>query len=61
MENSLWVEKYRPNTLKNYVGNDHLKGIIKRYLGENDIPQPQLLIRSLSMSNTNLLSSSPIV
>ena len=37
MENSLWVEKYRPNTLKNYVGNDHLKGIIKRYLGENDI------------------------
>ena len=37
MENSLWVEKYRPNTLENYVGNDHLKGIIKRYLGENDI------------------------
>ena len=37
MENSLWVEKYRPNTLENYVGNNHLKGIIKRYLGENDI------------------------
>jgi DNA polymerase III gamma/tau subunit len=28
IENSLWVEKYRPNTLENYVGNDHLKGII---------------------------------
>lgn len=37
MENSLWVEKYRPDTLENYIGNDHLKGIIKRYLGENDI------------------------
>ena len=37
INNSLWVEKYRPNTLENYVGNDHLKGIIKRYLGENDI------------------------
>ena len=34
---SLWVEKYRPDTLENYIGNDHLKGIIKRYLGENDI------------------------
>ena len=28
IENSLWVEKYRPNVLRNYVGNEHLKGIV---------------------------------
>ena len=37
IENSLWVEKYRPNTLRNYVGNDHLKGIVSKYLEGNDI------------------------
>lgn len=37
MENSLWVEKYRPDVLENYVGNEHLKNIVKRYLEENDI------------------------
>ena len=35
--NSLWVEKYRPGLLNHYVGNEHLKGIVKRYLEENDI------------------------
>ena len=29
--NSLWVEKYRPDTLENYIVNDHLKGIITKY------------------------------
>ena len=24
-EHSLWVEKYRPTRLENYVGNEHLK------------------------------------
>ena len=37
INNSLWVEKYRPGVLTNYVGNEHLKGIINRYLEENDI------------------------
>ena len=37
INNSLWVEKYRPNTLRNYVGNDHLKGIVSKYLKGNDI------------------------
>ena len=37
MENSLWVEKYRPDVLENYVGNEHLKNIVARYLEENDI------------------------
>ena len=32
IENSLWVEKYRPNVLENYIGNEHLKGTISKYL-----------------------------
>ena len=37
IENSLWVEKYRPDVLENYIGNEHLKGIVSRYLEENDL------------------------
>ena len=36
-EHSLLVEKYRPISLKNYVGNEHIKKSIKQYLGQNDI------------------------
>ena len=36
-EHSLWVEKYRPNTLENYVGNENIKNSISKYLGQNDI------------------------
>ncbi len=35
--NSLWVEKYRPSVLENYIGNKHLKGTISKYLKDNDI------------------------
>jgi len=35
--NSLWVEKYRPNVLKNYIGNDHLKGTMAKNIKENDM------------------------
>jgi replication factor C small subunit len=38
MEHSLWVEKYRPNKLENYIGNEHLKSKVKRYIDEQDIP-----------------------
>ena len=31
MENSLLVEKYRPSTLENYVGNENIKKSIKHY------------------------------
>ena len=31
-ENTLWVEKYRPTTLDNYVGNDFIKDKVKLYL-----------------------------
>jgi len=38
IDNSLWVEKYRPTTLENYVGNDHLKEKVKGYIERNDVP-----------------------
>ena len=37
-EHSLWVEKYRPQTLAEYVGNDTVKETIQQYLDNNDIP-----------------------
>jgi replication factor C small subunit len=37
-EHSLWVEKYRPQTLADYVGNDTIKETIQQYLDNNDIP-----------------------
>ena len=38
MSNSLWVEKYRPSTLDNYIGNDHLKSKVENYLKSGDLP-----------------------
>ena len=38
MENSLWVEKYRPNNLQTYIGNEHLKDKVKIYLENEDVP-----------------------
>ncbi|MBW3546494.1 MAG: AAA family ATPase [Bacteroidetes bacterium] len=35
----LWVEKYRPTTLDNYIGNDHLKQKFEGYISEQEIPQ----------------------
>ena len=35
--NSLLVEKYRPNKLENYVGNENIKISISKYLEQNDI------------------------
>jgi replication factor C small subunit len=37
-EHSLWVEKYRPTQLVNYVGNEHLKAKVERYIKSNDVP-----------------------
>ena len=38
MSNSLWVEKYRPKNLENYIGNEHLKSKVEHYLKRGDVP-----------------------
>lgn len=42
----IWVEKYRPNTLDEYLGNPILKDKMKQYLDEGQIPH--LLFHSKS-------------
>lgn len=37
-EHTLWVEKYRPQNLAEYVGNEMVKETIQQYLDTNDIP-----------------------
>ncbi len=36
--NSLWVEKYRPQSLDEYIGNDTVKKKVQSYINSNDIP-----------------------
>ena len=36
--NTLWVEKYRPSNLDNYIGNEHLKSKVEIYLESGDLP-----------------------
>ena len=36
-EHTLWVERYRSQTLENYVGNENIKSTIEKYLQQNDI------------------------
>ena len=37
-DNSLWVERYRPDTLENYIGNDNLKAKLEQFIKNQDIP-----------------------
>jgi len=37
-EHSLWVEKYRPDTLEGYVGNEHILEKVKIYIENEDVP-----------------------
>lgn len=37
-DNTLWVEKYRPISLENYVGNESLKKSVAYYITGKDIP-----------------------
>lgn len=37
-DNTLWSEKYRPETLDGYVGNNHIKTKFNQYIEENDPP-----------------------
>jgi replication factor C small subunit len=38
IDNTLWVEKYRPSRLSEYVGNEHLKSKVAGYIENNDVP-----------------------
>jgi DNA polymerase III delta prime subunit len=38
VNNNLWVEKYRPTKLVDYVGNEHLKSKVEGYLETGEIP-----------------------
>ena len=38
VNNNLWVEKYRPSKLVDYVGNEHLKSKVEGYLETGEIP-----------------------
>jgi replication factor C small subunit len=37
-ENTLFNERFRPTTLEHFVGNQHVKDTIQRFLDQNDIP-----------------------
>ena len=53
IEHTLWVEKFRPNTLESYIGNDALKAKIKIYLESGDIPH-LLLVGPAGTGKTTL-------
>ena len=38
LEHTLWVEKYRPDSLESYIGNEHLKSKVSVYLESGDLP-----------------------
>ena len=38
VNNSLWVEKYRPRKLEEYVGNEYLKEKVSGFLESGDVP-----------------------
>ena len=35
---TIWVERYRPDTLENYIGNETLKEKFSHYIETQDIP-----------------------
>jgi len=37
-DNILWVKKYRPETLENYIGNNNLKIKLEQFIKNQDIP-----------------------
>lgn len=37
-EQYLWVEKYRPRVLDDYIGNDQLKAKVGRFIASGDVP-----------------------
>lgn len=50
---TIWAERYRPNKLEDYVGNETLKAKVKQYIETNDIPH-LLLYGSAGTGKTTL-------
>ena len=46
VDNSRWVEKYRPIKLDDYVGNEHLKEKVSGYIESEDVPHLLLFGRA---------------
>ena len=46
VDNSLWVEKYRPIKLDDYVGNEHLKEKVSGYIESEAVPHLLLFGRA---------------
>lgn len=46
IENSLWVEKYRPKTLDDYIGNEDFVGKLRKWIDAGDVPS--ILLHSVS-------------
>lgn len=53
MSNSLWVEKYRPDTLEGYIGNEYILEKVKIYIQNEDVPH-LLLYGSAGTGKTTL-------
>ena len=53
MKNSLFVEKYRPVNIDNYVGNESIKNTVKKYINQNDIQN--LLLFNLSKTGSFIM------
>lgn len=37
-KHTLWTEKYRPDTLEGYIGNDDFKTSLQQWISTNDVP-----------------------
>ena len=53
LSNTLWVEKFRPDNLDSYIGNEHLKEKVSVYLESGDLP-PLLLYGKAGTGKTTL-------
>ena len=53
IEHTLWTEKYRPQILDEYIGNEEIKQKVKIYLESNDIPH-LLFVGSAGTGKTTL-------
>ena len=42
-KHTIWVEKYRPDTLDGYIGNPHIREKFAEYIGTGDIPHMLLV------------------